>query len=237
MTGCRSQMLPSWLARHRAAKVFGAHQQLGASVDTMIFKDEMDNSHAANFRFWLGEEYTTIQRAVIRFKIQPLRSTVKSVGAGGSSTQTSSSGGGGTQTSNAGVGNTDVTYLGSVPGSHLHGAGTHSHAVYIAAHTHDVSVPAHTHSQVYGIYQASSLSTLGIADLVIKLNGGSDLRSQVIDIGLGWYELDITDSLVDDVFRPGQESNELAISTSVAKTARIEAQMTIRGVVQAVAYS
>jgi hypothetical protein len=222
----------------QSAKVFGAHQQLGASVDTFSWRDELDSSHSAGLRFWLGQEYTTIQRAVLRFKIQRLRSTVKSVASGGGSSQTSSSGGGGAQTSSASVGNTDVTYLASVPGSHLHGAGSHYHSVSVPSHTHSVEIPAHTHSQVYGIYEESSGNTLALANLVIKLNGGADLRGAVVSLGSGWYELDITAGLVNDVYRPKQESNEVVISTSTAnKTARIEAQMTIRGVVQAVAYS
>ncbi len=72
------------------ALIFTTHQQLGASVDTMTWRDEMDNSHTANFRFWLGNEYTTIQSARFRFQIKPLRSTVKSVSG---SSSTSSSGG------------------------------------------------------------------------------------------------------------------------------------------------
>jgi hypothetical protein len=123
----------------------------------------------------------------------------------------------------------------------------HTHPVYIPNHTH--SVPAHTHSTpdhthyftpaisvTYGIYEESGANTLALADLVIKLNGGADLRSAVVDIGGGWYELDFSDDLVDAAFRPTQESNTIDITSAVAKTARIEAQITIRGVVQAVNY-
>lgn len=74
------------------------------------------------------------------------------------------------------------------------------------------------------------------SNLVYKLNGGADLGANVVDIGNGWYELDITDALVDSVFRPAQENNVLEITTATDKTARIEAQLTVRGVVQAVAY-
>ena len=89
----------------------------------------------------------------------------------------------------------------------------------------------------YGIFEEGAGNTLALANLVVKLNGGADLRTSVADIGNGWYELDITDDLVDAVFRPAQENNEIAITTVIAKTARIEAQITVRGVVQAVAYS
>jgi len=89
----------------------------------------------------------------------------------------------------------------------------------------------------YGIFEESGANTLVLANLVIKLNGGADLNASVVDISNGWYELDITDDLVDAVFRPAQENNEIAITTATAKSARIEAQITVRGVVQAVAYS
>jgi hypothetical protein len=110
------------------------------------------------------------------------------------------------------------------------------------AHTHSVSVPAHTHdltpviTTAYGIFEETSGNTLALANLVIKLNGGSDLAAGVTDIGNGWYELDITDELVDAVFRPAQENNVIEISTATAKSARIEAQLTVRAVVQAVYY-
>lgn len=253
------------------ARVLSAHQQLGASVDTFTYRDELDNAKGASFRFWLGDEYTSIQRAVMRFRIQPLRSTVKSVA--GSST-TTSSGGGSTQTSSSGGGSS----VSSGGGDHAHfvpvangttgqpvyyGSGSfrcsggsgispvpvtldspaHTHTVTISPHTHNVTIPSHSHdltpniTMQYGIFEESGTNTLALANLVIKLNGGADLNASVDDIGNGWYELDITADLVDAVFRPAQENNEIAITTATAKTARIEAQITVRGVVQAVAYS
>lgn len=229
------------------AKVLSAHQQLGASVDTFTYRDEMDNSHGASFRFWLGDEYTSIQHAIMRFRIQPLRSTVKSV-AGSSTTtasgggSTSGSGGGSTQSSNSG--NWTSFYTSDpIDSPHYHSVGStlHTHDVTVPAHSH--TTPDHTHSLTpqitmqYGIFEESAGNTLAKANLVIKLNGGSDLNSSVVDIGNGWYALDITDALTDAAFRPGQENNEIAITTATAKTARIEAQITVRGVVQAVAYS
>ena len=249
------------------AKVLSAHQQLGASVDTFTYRDELDNAKGASFRFWLGDEYTSIQRAVLRFRIQPLRSTVKSVA--GSSTTTSSGGG---STSGSG-GSSAPTSSG---GDHAHGVPLYNGgsgqlvrfsggALWVVggdggsppqvtldspAHTHSVSIPSHTHStpnhthdltpnisMEYGIFEESGANTLVLANLVIKLNGGADLNASVVDISNGWYELDITDDLVDAVFRPAQENNEIAITTATAKSARIEAQITVRGVVQAVAYS
>lgn len=258
-----------YLARQAmGARILSAHQQLGASVDTFTYRDEMDDAKDASFRFWLGDEYTSIQRAVLRFRIQPLRSTVKSVA--GSSTTTSSGGGstsgsgGGTSVASDGGGAHDHQVT-SIPvsgspstlsvnaGNLYNNSGIpktfrtdneptgHTHNVTIPAHSH--TTPDHTHNltpainTVYGIFEESGANTLVLANLVIKLNGGADLNASVDDIGNGWYELDITADLVDAVFRPTQENNEIVISTATAKSARIEAQITIRGVVQAVAYS
>jgi len=247
-------------------KVLSAHQQLGASVDTMTFRDEMDNSKGASFRFWLGDEYTSIQRALLRFRIQSLRSTVKSVA--GAATTTASGGGstsgsgGSASVSSAGSphGHAATVYNGAsgnpvyFDGTFLNSAGAtdtfqtqselpaggHTHNVSIPNHTH--TTPNHTHSLTpnitmqYGLFEESGANTLALTDLIIKLNSSVDLRTSVLDVGNGWYELDITSVLTDAVFRPAQENNEIAITTATAKTARIEAQITIRGVVQAVNY-
>lgn len=274
----------------QASRIVAAKQQLGVTVAPYVWRDEMDNSKGASFRFWTGDEYTSIQSALLRFRIQPLRSTVKSVagsstttssgggstsGSGGDSSLTSSSGGSttptsGTQSNNHGHGlsinSGTITYdvglssLGALVASGGWGGGTngsaiqdndssHTHNVTVPNHTHSVSVPSHTHStpnhsheltpnisMVYGIFEESAGNTLALADLIIKLNSGADLIASVVDIGSGWYELDITDPLTDVVFRPSQTNNEITITTATAKTARIEAQLTVRGVVQAVAY-
>jgi len=265
----------------QAARVVAAHQQLGASVDTFTYRDEMDNTHGASFRFWTGDEYTSIQRAVLRFRIQPLRSTVKSV-AGSSTTtvsgggSTTTSGGGSTSGSGGGASVTSagsshghaVTVYNGVSGNPVYFDGTflrsagvtdtftsqaelpaggHTHSISVPSHSHSTpnhshSTPNHTHSltpnvsMAYGIFEESGVNTLVLVNLIIKLNGSADLIASVVDIGSGWYALDITDALTDAVFRPSQENNEISITTATAKTARIEAQLTVRGVVQAVAY-
>ena len=233
----------------QSARVLAAHPQLSASVDNIGWRDEMDADHDAGFRFWLGNEYTSLQQALFRFQVQPLRSTVKSVGGSsattGTSSKTSADGGGHGHMINIHDGTYD-TPLGVRTSAGLAGAyaptgvgNTNLEVGVQDNHTHDIS---HTHTvtpavtMVYGIYEELGANTLSLADLAISLNGGADLAGQVEDIGGGWYALDLTDGLVDEVFRPSQENNELVFSTGASKTARIEAQLTVRGVVQAVAY-
>jgi hypothetical protein len=250
------------------SRVLSAHQQLSASTDTLTFRDEMDSAHGASLRFWLGDEYTSLNRVFVRFRIQPLRSTVKSVAAetttsssDGESTQTSSSGGGQTATGGSHLHNTTiVNHAGNKTVNWYEDSGfvspvvasggplifqvgvNESHSHEIAAHTHTVDTPAHTHevtpviNTIYGIFEEGGDNTLALTDLIIKVNGGADMRTSVVDMGSSWYELDLTDALTDSVFRPAQENNEVSITTAVSKTARIEAQITVRGVVQAVKY-
>jgi len=218
-----------------SGKIAAAHQQLSASVDTLTWRDEMDDAKAANFRFWLGDEYTQISQVVFRFRIQPLRSTVKSVS--GSSTTTD------------GTMHTHQIYIITGTEGEAVRVATDAGGDYLVATGGDYLLtalgddPAHTHTltpvlaTIYGLFEETAGNTLAESDLVYKLNAGSDLAAGVTDIGNGWFELDLTAELVDSVGRPSQENNILEISTATAKTARIEAQLTVRGVVQAVAYS
>ncbi len=88
------------------SKVMNTHQQLGPSVDTLTWQDEMDDANGATIPFWLGDDYTSVNRAVLRFKVQPLRSTVKTVS--GSSTTTNS--GGGSTSGSGGASTTTSAY-------------------------------------------------------------------------------------------------------------------------------
>lgn len=139
----------------------------------------------------------------------------------------------------------------SIPGhSHTVSTSNHSHSVSTPEHTHDVSVPSHSHSvsipdhshtvtpsiaTVYGLYEESSGNTLVEANLVYQVNNGAAL-GRAVDIGGGWYELDITASVCNSqTFRPLQTTNQIKIQTSTAKTATITGQMVVRTVIQAIA--
>ncbi len=226
------------LGQVQNGRIFAAHQQLSASVDTLTWRDELDDDHSANFRFWLGDEYTSILQAILRFQIRPMRSTTKAAASGGGQTAT---GGSHLHTTTIPAGTPNFTDIGwYVDGFFVTPISTNGNALLMQAgvqenHLHTIN--AHLHTLLYGIYEENGTNTVSLADLAITLNGEGDLRGFVTEIGDGWYALDLTSFLVDSVNRPSRENNVVTIATGTAKTGRIEAQLTVRGVIQATKYS
>lgn len=83
-----------------ATKVLSAHPQTGPNVDTIPYREHLDDDHDATLYFWLGEETTTVQSVIVRFRVDPLRSTVKSIAG---TSMTTPSGGGSTTESGGGT--------------------------------------------------------------------------------------------------------------------------------------
>ena len=269
-----------------AGKIFEAHPQMNANSYVVSYREPMDSGKAALLDFWLGTEVVTVNQVALRFRIDPLRATVKSVSA---TSATTTDGGGGAPTSAGGAGTQETAQsdggLTTADGSHYHrtsvlpetpnttaigwyinsnlvtpvnedettyyfdvGVSTthahtipvHTHTVTIANHTHDVTIPNHHHdvtptiNTVYGLFEESGANTLAETDLVYKVNGSADLGAGVVSLGGGWYELDITDEVIDANYRPNQATNQLEISTVTAsKTALITGQLVVRTVIQA----
>lgn len=122
------------------ASVYQSLAQLGPSIDTISYRESIDDDTGANFYFWLGPEVALVNSVLVRFRCDKLRSTVKSVGgsststeSGGGATVTSASGGGATPTSASGGGSTETTDSGS---GHTHEVdladSTSGSAVYFA---------------------------------------------------------------------------------------------------------
>jgi hypothetical protein len=134
--------------------------------------------------------------------------------------------------------------------SHTHNLPSHTHT--IAAHTHSMS--NHTHSlnnhthdlsesiaAIYGVFRETSGNTYGIADLEYRINS---LAWQNLDTATSlpgdWYELDLTSQLVSTsiIGRPNQANNVLEIRAKTAgKTVTVDAQLTVRNIIQAIAYA
>ena len=244
-------------------KVYTTHPQLNANARNIDRSGTIDDSNPLNVRFWFGTEVSSIRNVILRFRIDPLRSTIKSV-AGSSTTtasgggSTSGSGGGSTQTSsgtahqhfiNVETG-AESKSLGLTSGNELVSNdlafpislntgvdGTHTHTVTVPNHTH--TTPNHTHtltpniSTVYGIFEESAANTLTQSDIIIKINGVT-FTGSVTSVAGGWYEAEITSYLVDSVGFPTQANNTIEYSTSTAKTAQITTSLAIVDIVQAI---
>lgn len=146
-------------------KVFTTHAQLNANARNIDRVGTMDNANALSVAFWFGNEVSSIRSVMLRFKIDPLRSTVKSVA--GSSTTTASGGGstsgsGGASTPTSGTNNANHSHgLSIANGSPTYTLGLDAFGGLISTgggitntdiqnndtnHTHDVTIPNHTHT-------------------------------------------------------------------------------------------
>jgi hypothetical protein len=95
--------------------------QPGASLDTIAYTEPLDDDATADCPFWLGPEVTTISQVLLRYRVDPLRSTAKAIGGSASGTV-------------------------DLP-DHTHGVTTsnHTHSVTTSNHTHSVTISSHTH--------------------------------------------------------------------------------------------
>jgi len=251
--------------RMRQGKIYQTHSQGGPSVDTLSYAEPFDDAKAASLPFWLGPEILQVQQVLLRFRVDPLRSTVKSVTGGASSLSTSDAESGHTHTIPGHqhtilIANSGVTYpigfgaAGTAGGLNHGGAGADINyptdsgsggttSAAGASHSHGM---AHTHSStgVYGIFEDSgatvvddtSVATL-LADTTIKINGITPTATIAAPSG-GWFTLDLTADVADgDTFRPTALTHEITIQGATGKRGRITAQLQIRAIVQAVAYS
>ncbi|MCK5609928.1 hypothetical protein KAR91_49100, partial [Candidatus Pacearchaeota archaeon] len=256
-----------------SAKAVSTHAQMNANARWLRTQGSMDDANDLIVPFWLGLETVNINSCILRFQINPLRSTAKAAasgggstsGSGGASTPTSGNGGASTPTSTNTnpvhthnldfvpgvpvnmVGIMSPTTFGTVPSigagavrTSNNASASHNHDVSIPNHTHQVSIPNHTHSTpnhthslTYGIFEETSGNTLGESDITIKINGGS-LTNSPASIGGGWFEVDITVDIIDSIFSPDQEDNEIEYSTAVSKTASIITDISLVDVVQGV---
>lgn len=151
-------------------KVYTTHAQLNANARNIDRKGSMDDTHSLTEAFWFGTEVSSIRNIILRFKIDPLRSTIKTVsgsstttnsgggstsGSGGASTPTSASNGDHFHTIGVGSGGTithdiqaiisgGVVLLRGVPS--VSGVPIIQTQGSVGAHTHNVSIPNHTHT-------------------------------------------------------------------------------------------
>lgn len=148
------------ISRMEETRVMESYPQMNANSYVTNYMDYMDDTYDCRFDFWLGPEVVNVNQVMMRFTIESLRSTVKSVA--GQST-TSSSGGGSTPTSSS--------------------ASTHTHTVTISAHTHGISMPNHTHN--LNLYNADSGNTVKYsATYGLNVSGGGSTPVEITLISL-----------------------------------------------------
>ena len=74
------------VAEIRQAMVMERLPQMSTSIDTISYAEPIDDDYAANFHFWLGDETTTVSQILVRFRVDPFRSTAKTIGGTASGT-------------------------------------------------------------------------------------------------------------------------------------------------------
>lgn len=219
--------------------------QLSANLDTVTFEQPVDDDYSANVHFWLGPSVTTVNQVVLRFRVDPLRSTVKTVA--GSSTTTA---GGSAHTHTMPVyGVADPT---SNPLARIvyveadndrfvaaTGAGSDNAATNASESTHTHSVTPNVDT-TYGIFEESGGNTYTYSDLEFEVNGSAASGTPAAISGAsGWYELDLTADLVDEKSRPNQAANYVTIAIKAAsqagKTVRVTGEIERRTNIQSIA--
>jgi hypothetical protein len=165
-------------------------------------------------------------------------STTATSTSGGGQTITSADGGSTTATSTEGGGQTVTSASGGSTTATSESADAHDHSVTIADHSHDVTPTINTE---YGIFRETSGNTYGIADLEYRINNLAwQNLSTATSLPGDWYELDLTSQLVSTsiIGRPNQANNVLEIRAKTAgKTVTVDAQLTVRNIIQAIAYA
>lgn len=232
------------------SKILSAHPQTGPNVDTIPYREHVDDTHNATLHFWLGEETTTVQSVIVRFRVDPLRSTVKSI-AGASTT----TGGGSSHThtipdhqhqttiANTAVvdlpasftivgGNVVLNYAGASSGDKTlnttPGGGNVTSGSNESTHTHTLT-PVITSS--YGVFDESGGNTYAATDLEWKTEADVSWTAVVIGDAIsgatGWYQIDITDNISADG-RPTTAVNDVQFRVIAASHATKSAQLTVQ---------
>lgn len=250
------------VAQMEDGHVLEAHPQLTATKDRVgPYILRMDNSHNAQFRFEIGAETTALNYAKLRFKLSPLRSSVKASAAESSHTHTVSIGASGSHTHDIShqhdINVQDNSSAASYPVVHLHtvnktliynsggGGGTKPVPTDViststsasATHTHPATATssgsAHSHAMQYGIYQDTQYPS-GITIWIDGVDRTAALTgSSSIGGGSGIEETyDITQYLDDQSTLRNTHSIEFRCTGGQGE---IEAELVMLMTVQAIA--
>lgn len=229
------------------AVVSQAHQQTGPAGWTENHIDWMDDTTGADFYFWLGEEIVQVQQIMLRFRVDELRSNVKTTAEESAHTH-------GVIVYGVNDPSTDPDTLSRIV---YNNAGDNKFYAAFGSGSNETATTetgsAHAHAQDYGIYTESSANTYGhsggnatvaqIQNDIDILVGGSDRSASIVaESASGWFKLDVTDWLIDSAtLRPSSADNLIsfikASGGAANKTAQITFKLQVRCSMQSVNYS
>lgn len=243
-------------------KILSAHPQTGPNVDTISYREHMDDGHPATLHFWLGEETTTVQSVLVRFHVDPLRSTMTNVSATGTTIGSESTHSHTIPDHNHYVnvanaatvdratsltivgGNVVMNYTGVSGGDkHLNttpGGGNVATSNAGSSHTHSFTP---TITPVYGVFDQTPGNTYLATDLEWKTaaDGGwtAITAGDAISGASGWYGIYITSRISSDG-RPATAVNNVqfrvrAAAVVAGKSAQLTVQIERRTTIQSIA--
>jgi hypothetical protein len=171
--------------------------------------------------------------------------TTGTASSGGGQTPTSTSGGGVSTTSGSGGGlETSSSSGGGATPTSGSGGGSTPTSASGGSHTHDVTAVI---TMQYGVFRDVAGNVFALADLEYSLDGSTWYFfipgvNGYTSLGGGWNRVDLTGLVQNPVnFRPVASNNLLQIrrktTGSAVKKATIDAQMSIRTIIQATAFT
>ena len=167
----------------QGAITMAALPQASTTVDTICASDALDDEALATFRFWLGNEAGRIYQILMRYRVDPLRSTAKSLG---------------------GSVEGDITLAG-----HTHDVTIPAHDHDIPDHQHRIGVSQGSGGRNVGLYTGGGLYYEGTDVGVVSLYTTSDSGATTSDSGGGstptsasggggTFDVDLTSALTLD---------------------------------------
>ena len=232
-----------------------AHPQMGANENTISYREDVDDDYGASFPFWLSRGTVTVNSIILRYKLEQLRSSVKTIGgtATGSVTLPSHTHNVNTPNHQHTIGiDSDATshgfarivYFDPTSGNLYYdlsgggaqtftsnaggGASVTSGSGGSATVSLDIS---NAISAVYGVFVDAD-AAYTVDDLAWTANSQA-ITATPNSIGGGWYEVDLTSLLVDvTTLRPAAYDNTIEVSVKptnkTGKKVRVTCQVELR---------
>jgi hypothetical protein len=221
-------------------EMYIAHPQAALNVWAVSYSgDSFDDAITANLFFPLTSAITRVQQVLFYYRVDPLRSTVKSITGGASTLSTTdnsnpSHGHAITMADNGGTPYGQfVFYQAGGGGWNINGGASAGVDSVNLNHTHGMD-HTHTSTGTYGPFEDTG-NDPAEADVTIEVNGSTPTNSPAPLSG-DWYVLDITDDVAPATnnFRPLAIANEITILAPTGKQGQVTGLVEIRAYIQAI---